>query len=229
MNTSSFMGAQPEMTCPAGQKLSYNSVACNRECKGKCKQKISGASYGNEKSKYDICVSCVMKMKEDTFKDPVLVEGDFVPKKIVNACNYTAVLTEEGDLYEAGILGGKRNELFTKCHDFNEQKVRLVSGGTETCWVVLEDNSVYYKGVNKNFHFPVQGEKVVKSVSGATYKKHTGDISRYSSYPKCSTCATKNLHDTEFFWDCGIEKECLCNECYSKMGDTTACFLKVTD
>jgi hypothetical protein len=156
MNTTSFMGAQPELTCPAGHNLVYDAAPpSNATCQGKCKAKIAGAYYGCKKCKYEKCALCVIKEKEDAFKDPVLVKGGFTPEKMVSAANYTAIMTEEGDLYEAGELAGKRLENFTKCLDFPQgSKVAFLAAATETCWVVLADNSVYYKGTSKQFHFP---------------------------------------------------------------------------
>jgi hypothetical protein len=68
--------------------------------------------------------------------------------------DYTITVNEKGDFFETGTMEGCSNiAMFTQFK--LKGKVRLVSIASESCWLVLEDNTVWYKGTcTDNNHFP---------------------------------------------------------------------------
>lgn len=94
------------------------------------------------------------------FKKPALSEPTddehkhkFLPVSVDGGGNYSIVATESGDLYEAGELGGNAISSYTKVGKL-EDKVRLYGVATTSCWIVLQNNKIYYKGASSDYHFP---------------------------------------------------------------------------
>jgi alpha-tubulin suppressor-like RCC1 family protein len=106
---------------------------------------------------------------------------------VYGAAQHSAVLTSAGDLYETGTCGPldeKKRGSLTKAAF--KDKVRLVALSDMTVHVVLEDNSVWYRGFSLENHLPknedkdaftelkiwkdqTEAEKITQLTSGAGY------------------------------------------------------------
>jgi len=88
------------------------------------------------------------------------VDEDFLPKNIYHNHNYSCVVGAKGELLESGSLPASACDKakFTKVAGLNGE-VRLVSCASEAVMVVLKDNTVWYKGESRSYHFPGDSHK----------------------------------------------------------------------
>lgn len=102
-----------------------------------------------------------MGKTQTNFKKPALSEPNddehkhtFVPLSVEGADNYSIVTTESGQLFEAGDFHGNNSlGAYTKVSKLDD-KVRLCKVAPTSCWVVLNNNKIFYKGISTDYHFP---------------------------------------------------------------------------
>jgi len=96
----------------------------------------------------------------ENFKVPAISSPDeaseesFRPERVFGRHRYTAVISSQGELFETGQLESCSNlSKFTKATSL-KAKVRLVAVASCSVFVVLEDNTMWYKGSSVDYHFP---------------------------------------------------------------------------
>lgn len=105
--------------------------------------------------------SSMGKSLTNSFKKPAISEPNedefkhtFKPVRIAGSDNYSIVETEDGAMFEAGDFQGNGSiSQYSKVKKF-EDKVKLFRSAGQSCWVVLQNNKIFFKGISSNYHFP---------------------------------------------------------------------------
>jgi len=97
---------------------------------------------------------------QENFKQPAISSPDaaseesFRPERVFGRGRYSCAVNSQGELFETGQLESCSSlTKFTKATGL-KAKVRLVALATSSAFVVLEDNTMWYKGSSVDYHFP---------------------------------------------------------------------------
>lgn len=105
------------------------------------------------------CVSTNFNLPAISELDPD-VPKDFRPIKAWSGHSYTCVLGEKGQLVESGSLGsGACSNSQFKLVTGLKGEIDLISVSYHNMWVLLKDNTLWYKGSSSSYCFPEDSHK----------------------------------------------------------------------